>query len=185
MRWRIFQGSQRRVLDPLRYDLVIKIAWFRWRYIRDYWEGNVVGMYREMYASKVPEARQLYWENVWLGLKRALWQTFGGVADNWRERRYYKRCAPVQRALLKPTYFSLFGFVNVQKRGIPSRDADVCRPMRKVIGRGVALDGHHWDSPHNFDVSSGCLQVLDYGSLVTQRILDKHAAALSKLTFPQ
>lgn len=184
MRWQIAQGSRRVVLVPQDSKVVLKIACFRRRYFHDYWRGNVVGMYHEMYASQNPEARKLYWENLWLGLKRVSHQTFGGIAENWHEWTYYLFCGPGPRRLLKPTYFSLLGLVNIQKRGIPARDAKVCTPARKAIGPEVVLDGHHWDLPYNFDVSSGRLEMLDYGSPQTRKILAKHWTALLELTFP-
>ena len=176
-RW--YKGSRRIVLALPNYGIAVKFPLLRTRNIRDFWMGDVVGMYKEMYASKHPEAMALYREAIWLGLKRCLYQSFfGGLADNWRERRYYKYCDVSLHPLLQPTYLSLIGLVNLQRLGTPSNDETVCRRACRVIWPDAPHDGHHWDMPANFDVSDGCLKILDYGSVATQKIINKHGLAL-------
>lgn len=176
-RW--YKGSRRIVLALPNYGIVLKFPLLRTRNIRDFWMGDVVGMYKEMYSSKHHEAQALYWEAVWLGFKRCMHQCFfGGLADNWRERRYYKYCDASVRPLLQPTYFSFVGLVNLQQLGTPAKDESVCRRARRVIWPDAAHDGHHWEMSANFDISSGHFKLLDYGSVATQKIVNKHGPAL-------
>lgn len=176
-RW--YRGSRRIVLALPNYGIAVKFPLLRTKNIWDFWMGDVVGMYKEMYASAHPEARALYREAVWLGFKRCMYQCFfGGLADNWRERHYYKYCDASLRPLLQPTYLSLIGLVNLQRLGTPSNDEAVCRRTCRVIRPDAPRDGHHWDMPTNFDVSAGCLKMLDYGSTATQKIINKHGLAL-------
>ncbi len=175
----VFLGKRRIVVPVSRFGIVIKFPRLRVQNFWDFWAGDIVGMWKEMHTSKHPEAKKLYWKSVRLGLSVVCTSAFfGGIADNWRERRYYKSCDSSFRPLLQPTYLSLLGLVNVQRLGNPSKDLSVCETLCRIIWPDAAHDGHHWDTPSNFDVSSGELKVLDYGSVETQKIINKHGWAL-------
>lgn len=113
-----------------------------------------------------------------------------GVMDNWRERRYYKRVSLLQRQLLQPTYFSLFGFLNIQKYGKPvgRPEDDVGVPLYhaffKIAGQALIRDGHHWVSAANFHLDNGSIRVLDYGNLKTQAILDEFGLEILRRFVP-
>lgn len=103
-----------------------------------------------------------------LGFRRLV---FKGAADNWREYWFY---LAEQHPFAQPTYFSLFGLMNIQLRGDPIliERKEFRRQLELFIGEQVLYsDPHHFASIGNFCVSGGKLRILDYGSLKTQRII--------------
>lgn len=104
-------------------------------------------------------------------LKRSL---FKGIADNWRERKYYKYSDRERRQLLQPTYLSLCGFMNIQKYGKPMScevPGELYRAYLEVIGTPLNRDGHHFYNEQNFHHTGSSVRLLDYADLATQHIL--------------
>ncbi|MFM2374801.1 MAG: hypothetical protein RLZZ234_796 [Candidatus Parcubacteria bacterium] len=116
-------------------------------------------------------------------LKRAL---FHGLVSNWRERRYYKESDGARRKLLQPTYFSLFGLLNIQKHGAPMtvNGELVYKAYFDVVGPPVNKDGHHFFCASNFHHTGEGVVFLDYGSLVTQDILTKYGEEIQRRFVP-
>ncbi len=98
------------------------------------------------------------------------WQLFRGLRDNWSEFRFY---LTTTHPILTPTFFSAFGFVNVQRFGEPIRESpyDQCA---KVMGSEAISDAHHLENPNNFSRHQGKFRVLDYGSPKTQAWIIRH-----------
>ena len=77
-----------------------------------------------------------------------------GLRSNRSERHYYKKSNGAKRQLLQPTYFSLFGLMNVQKYGVPVRQprtkAELDQGKRiydqlfPIAGVDLNEDGHHF-----------------------------------------
>lgn len=110
-------------------------------------------------------------------LKRSLVK---GVLNNWREWRYFKK-HPELCVLLQPTYFSLLGFLNVQKFGKPPSEDDgeaIYYAFYAIAGQDLIYDGHHWVNAENFHLATDGPKLLDYGSTRTQAILDKFGIEL-------
>ena len=171
-------GKRRIVFTIVSLGVVVKVPRLRLHRLWEFWRADVVLMKMEMLSSPLPEpkTKELYWEGVRLALRRTLRQTFGGIGDNWRERSFYKYSDATTRQLLKPTLFSFFGLLNIQLLGEPCKDTAACGAFRLIAGSELSNDGHHWDHPSNFDLSSGRPQLLYYGSKATQTIIKKFGA---------
>ena len=105
-----------------------------------------------------------------------------GVMSNWRERVFYKISDPSIRLLLQPTYFSLFGFFNIQKYGKPADIEEDSEPIYHafypIAGSDLIRDGHHWFNGSNFHLAVDGPKLLDYGNTKTQWIVEKYGVDL-------
>ena len=75
----------------------------------------------------------------------------------------------------------LLGILNLQKYGEPAskRDGDaIYHAFFAVAGQELIRDGHHWVNAENFHLAFDGPKLLDYGSLVTQRIINEYGIAL-------
>lgn len=107
--------------------------------------------------------------------------SIGGLLDNLGEWRFYRQ---TQHPFLQPTYFSLFGLMNVQRYGTElSEDSE--REYERMSRWGlmtdweVYKDGHTFASNKNFVVDQfGLTHIVDYGQPRTQRILLRWADSL-------
>lgn len=177
MRWyQVFRGTKRFVVAVPAFGVVLKFPRFNWLYIGNFFADTRFA-FTEIYPRQGLRGEH-FRQTIHGSWRRNSGSFFGGIADNYRERRYYKHSDHLIRSLLQPTYVSLIGLLNVQRLGVPSDDMAVYHACYLIIGQDIVFDGHHWDTPSNFDVSSECLVVLDYGSLATQKIIDKHAKEL-------
>jgi hypothetical protein len=100
-----------------------------------------------------------------------------GILENWREFTLYYRC---RSKLLAPTYFSLFGLLNIQRAG---KEIDVERVGYLLLGEicritnndhNILKDAHHFSNPRNFCEKDGRLMMIDYGSEYARRIVEKY-----------
>ncbi len=154
-------GRNRKVFVFPHLGIVIKLPRIHLRLgIR-----NLVGMHK--------------WGHFWYGLKRPVELEesfreliFGGIVKNWREYWFFIKS---HNSFLVPTYFSLFGFLNIQGLGQPCLiDSDTLRLQFACLTNGeVARDGHHFINPKNFCFLKKKLRIQDYGSLRTQQIIKK------------
>lgn len=91
---------------------------------------------------------------------------FGGIMANWNEYLFYQK---TRNPFLMPTYFSLFGLINIQKK---SRKIDfwshedvwlyVCR--NSINENQPFCDSHSFDEIENFGLDGDKLRMHDYGS---------------------
>lgn len=95
-----------------------------------------------------------------------------GLRDNWHEYKYY---TATKQVFLQPTYFSLFGFLNVQKYGeYQKMPFDILLHHFMDLTNGEAFkDAHHFASSRNFCFEKGKIKITDYGSSRTQEIITK------------
>ena len=156
----ISNGKDRLVLIFPTLGIVVKVAKVR-----------IIRLLQVGFTSKI------YWSSdlsVWSlgGWKKLL---FKGIAVNWNEFTFYRR---KHILFLQPTYFSFFGFFNIQKFGKPlSLSEEVFKKFLLKSFSFVELqytvrDGHHFTNPANFCVTSGRVRVLDYGSPNTRRWIE-------------
>lgn len=91
-----------------------------------------------------------------------------GLEANIEEYRFYHKYSELQ---LAPTYFSLFGFVNIQARGsdICEGDLPIC-PFRKLAERNIDLQ-----KSENFVCVKGVPRLADYGNKNLNLLLAEHA----------
>ena len=90
----------------------------------------------------------------------------GGVMANYQEWKFYRE---TKNVFVMPTYFSLFGLLNIQKRGekITFWDgAGVWCYIHENIQNHHQLfcDGHTLSEIDNFCLDNGRLKMVDYGS---------------------
>ncbi len=98
---------------------------------------------------------------------------FRGLSANWNEFWFYQR---TRNPFLQPTYFSLFGFLNVQRCDTPCRlqAVDLCYQLRELTSGRIVDDPHHFANPRNFCFYNGTLRMIDYGSRRTHGIITQY-----------
>lgn len=97
---------------------------------------------------------------------------FTGIMDNWREFRFYRN---TRYPFLRPTYFSFLGLLNIQQVGKPVtlNEVDFFYQMVELIGDVGSEDIHHFGNMNNFCFENRRFQILDYGSLLTQKVISE------------
>lgn len=167
-----YEGARRVFVFP-RLGIVVKTARFYWRIS---WE-NLSHKIRKFGLSSA-------WSFFFSGTE----ETTGsprrllakGLRDNWEEFWFYWR---FRHSVLQPTYFSLFGLVNIQKWGeiLDEEEFEQKRiwgQMLDLTNKETRSDGHHFTNPANFCLENQHLRMVDYGSPATRKILRKWADVL-------
>jgi hypothetical protein len=79
---------------------------------------------------------------------------FRGLSANWNEFLFYWK---TRNQFLQPTYFSLFGFLNIQRYDKPCQlhEVDLWCQLHELTEGHVHEDGHVFANPHNFCFSGG------------------------------
>ncbi|MEK7653252.1 MAG: hypothetical protein AAB358_02130 [Patescibacteria group bacterium] len=108
---------------------------------------------------------------------------FGGILKNWREFIFYLK---TRHPILQPTFFSLFGFFNIQLAG-----KEQVKEWGAILSQATEIlfdsnddnpffgsDNHHWMNPRNFSIDDGKLKMLDYGSKYTQKTIRSHGSII-------
>jgi len=97
---------------------------------------------------------------------------FKGILYNWREYLFFIK---YRHPFTTPTYFSFFGFLNLQRLGQPCiiDSLVLWQKLIKLSNGTVAQDGHHFTNPENFCFINKKLRIIDYGSLRTQQVITK------------
>lgn len=99
---------------------------------------------------------------------------FRGLFENWHEYRLYK---DTRSLFLVPTYFSLLGIINIQKKQgelLDMKPINLWLQMVEISNEEVWEDEHHFVSPKNFCKTKGSLQMFDYGSRGCCRVIKKY-----------
>lgn len=102
---------------------------------------------------------------------------FKGIAENFGEFVFY---LSTRHVFLLPTYFSVFGLINVQKLAIEPKinDRDLLYQMATLTYDKA--NGHHYRNPANFSYQNGKLQILDYGDPRVQRVVKEFGKILQE-----
>ncbi len=102
---------------------------------------------------------------------------FRGLVANWREFWFYLK---TRHSFLQPTYFSLFGLLNIQRYDEPCRlqNVDLWCQLYEMTNGQVFDDSHHFENPHNFCFHNGKLRMLDYGSRRTWGVISNYGAKI-------
>jgi len=103
---------------------------------------------------------------------------FGGIHSNWLEYVFWRR---TKNPFLKPTYFSLFGLINIQKYGAicTLKEVDLhCQLYEMTDGR-VFDNGHHFCNPANYTLESDQLQMVDYGNSRVYRVIVRYGKKIT------
>ena len=96
-----------------------------------------------------------------------------GIICNWIEFTFYENS---RLHILAATYFSLFGLINIQSaEGVPleMEDVDLWVQLFGLTNEAVWGDSHAFAESDNFIVANGKIQMVDYGSRNTQKVLLK------------
>lgn len=111
---------------------------------------------------------------------------FKSILINWYEFWFYQT---TKNPLLQPTYFSLFGLLNIQKIGLRTFSLG-CGGMYRYLEPYLDLrdiqylekDGHHFFNSHNFCLTEGgLLRMVDYGDEQTMSVISKVGGKLSQV----
>ena len=88
---------------------------------------------------------------------------FGGIVANWNEHRVWKNFA---YDILAPTWFSLFGLVNVQRRGteVDQQELDLRNPFLPYLDRIDSDLERDITNSRNFCRLNRRIIIHDYGS---------------------
>lgn len=103
---------------------------------------------------------------------------FGGFAENWNEYLYYKKNPS---RLLAPSYFSLLGIFNVQKR-IPRLEIaenNFWTQLYVLTDGAIVEDNHTFQQLENFGYLEKSLYVLDYGSPDCQNLIKEYGQRIA------
>jgi len=95
----------------------------------------------------------------------------GGIVLNFSEYLFYIK---TRMQVLQPTYFSLFGLINIQKAGKPlGVNKEKFENWIESLGNGEAEnDWHTFGNPENFCLShDGQIRIVDYSESITHEIL--------------
>jgi hypothetical protein len=100
-----------------------------------------------------------------------------GVLSNWNEFWFYLK---TRNPFLQPTYFSFFGFLNIQKCDEPcqSSDDNLWRQFIEIAGNSICQDPHHFYNHQNFCVYKNRLRMLDYGNRQVRDIITRHGTEI-------
>ncbi len=106
-----------------------------------------------------------------------------GLCANWGEFKFYRR---TKNPFLQPTYFSFFGFLNIQRCDESCEiDSDnLWMQLLRLTNRYVWEDSHHFDNPDNFSFCNGKLRMHDYGSAGSQRVIELYGKTIFELFDP-
>lgn len=101
-----------------------------------------------------------------------------GIAHNWLEFWFYIK---TRNVFLQPTYFSLFGFFNIQKMGkvCEFSATDLWCQLYELTEEKVWKHCHHFSNPANF-CFDGKLRIFDYGDKRTQEVIVEYGEKISK-----
>lgn len=160
-------GSNRIILDLVKIGFVIKLPLAHgvlfYVTIKAFIDGTSIISFPEWVAY--PMDNNGFW-----GLKRTL---FKGIADNWREFRFSVASG---HPFVQPTYFSLLGLVNVQRRGDPPKmeSGEFLGQLQRLAGEECFYsDPHHFKNVDNFCWDGSFLRMTDYGSSQTRLVILK------------
>lgn len=91
---------------------------------------------------------------------------FGGIMANWNEYLFYRE---TKNLFVMPTYFSLFGLINIQKRGQEItfweyKDVWMYICHNSVNENQPFCNSHSFAEKENFCLDGDKLKMLDYGN---------------------
>lgn len=107
------------------------------------------------------------------------WSLFDGICCNTNEYWFYKR---TKNIFLQPTYFCLFGFLNIQKYGKVCElgETDFWCQLYELTNGRVFDSPHHFANPNNFCFCNGELRILDYGNCRTHGVILQYGEKIIK-----
>lgn len=104
---------------------------------------------------------------------------FKGIWENWQEFCLYRRS---RLSILVPTWFSLFGIVNIQKKVEMTtiNELTLWCQLCEMTNNEVWADNHTFANPNNFSDVAGKLMIVDYGNQRIHPVLEKFGDKIFK-----
>ncbi len=174
----IKRGTTRLVICLPKMGLVIKLPLIKpFKFFR-----NVISAIR--LGRKGGEIiKWLKWA-VWLGKDNDVagnirYTLLSGIYQNWQEYRLWRKTLS---PFLEPTYFSLLGFINIQKYGeqlTGVSEGVLWSQMLELSEKAVWSNGHHFANPENFSFSDGIIKMVDYGGRGVEEVVIQHGINIS------
>ena len=167
----IKKGTKRIVLVFDNFDFVVKVAKIRLlEAIRCAIDLSSCGLFwRSAFSCTV--------ENY--GIAQFL---FAGIVENWNERKF---CKETRLKCLVPTYLSIFGLVNIQKKGdvlCDISDKSLWSKMCEIMSEKIWEYPHLFNNPSNFcKTQEGHIQIVDYGSARCHGVIRKYCDEIYNL----
>lgn len=171
----IAKGRDRMVIVAPKLGVVIKIAFIHCVIV----VRQLFGFYR----SDDREYIKILWKRTIEergGITNSL---FGGIYANWTEYRFYQR---THNHFVQPTYFSLFGIINIQKYGVmcTTEDSDELvafwNEVRVLTQDEAYVEPHHFKDPLNFCMHGTHVRMVDYGNKKVQGVLEIYGDILAE-----
>jgi len=108
---------------------------------------------------------------------------FRGISANWNEFWFYWK---TRNSFLQPTYFSLFGLLNIQRCDEPCQlqEVDLWCQLYELTSGKVFGDSHHFANPRNFCFCDRKLRMLDYGSGRSHGVITQYGIKIVELFNP-
>lgn len=105
---------------------------------------------------------------------------FGGIMANWQERKFYSQ---TKHFFVIPTYFSLFGLINIQKKGMPITSWNNVQMWNYILDNcqnkhQPFCDFHTLYEINNFCLDDKHLKIVDYGSRNLQPFIELNGEKL-------
>lgn len=119
------------------------------------------GNFKRILKNKIMRHHEIYDFSVYTPGSFKQWM-FWAIMVNWLEWRFYQK---YHHQFCVPTYFSFFGFLNVQQlvSACKMDRYDFCQQFQFFPNCQPLRANHHFTNPENFTLDSGKLQILDYG----------------------
>ncbi len=105
-----------------------------------------------------------------------------GIVANWSEYLFYRK---TKNPFVLPTYFSIFGFCNIQAIGeeCDYTNTEIWLVLHEIAGNDLFGDNHCFMNSKNFCVSGGGkLRQLDYASKGSQKVILKYGQQFAALS---
>lgn len=175
----IAKGRDRMVLVVPEIGLVFKLAFIHCLLVA----RRLFSLYRSGHSEYI----KIIWR--WTieergGITNSL---LGGIHENWSEYRFYQR---THNHFVQPTYFSLFGIINIQKYGnmCTTEDGDELvafwKELRTLTADEVYADPHHFQNPLNYCMHDTHVRMTDYGNTAVQQVLKVYGDILAEDLHP-
>ena len=141
-----------------------------------YFRSGLKTIYYELKHRRFKKHCLEYTVDHWGSMQMLL---FKGIVENWNEFTF---CASERNpAYLVPTYFSMFGLLNIQKIASPMSGSNnvLWLWFTTIISQEELFkDSHHFVNPENFSYQNDKFQIIDYGTSRARGVLRKYGTTL-------
>lgn len=168
---KIIKGKTRKVYV---FDkIVIKVA-------RIYWKSayrNIIGWWKRDKNKAIKLILEVFWGDYYNTDFHPKANLFAGIHANIVEFIFFLR---YRNIFCRPTYFTFFGLINIQKKGkICQIPFEQFKPrMHQLTNNDIPTQDHTFDSPGNFIIENNHLQCIDYADQAIHKIILKYGKIL-------